>query len=104
VETVVSRHKRLGQNPIRFPNTLASAIAAFGVFLCLAGPSFGEEDMKTDPYENAVLVDVCIETALIRAKGASTKSTGSYDTDLADAAWASVAPVLPAARPGRATA
>jgi hypothetical protein len=42
-------HKRLGQNPMRFPNILASAIAAFGVFLCLAGPSFGEEDMKTDP-------------------------------------------------------
>jgi tetratricopeptide (TPR) repeat protein len=40
---------------MRFPNTLASAIAAFGVFLCLAGPSFGEEDMKTDPYENAAL-------------------------------------------------
>ena len=27
-------------------------------------------------------------------------STGSYDTDLTDAAWAFVAPVLPAARPG----
>jgi putative transposase len=37
---------------------------------------------------------------LIRAKGTVTISNRFYDTDLTDAAWAWVAPVLPAARPG----
>jgi hypothetical protein len=39
----VSRHKDVEAKPMCFPKTLASVIAALGVFLRLTGPVFGEE-------------------------------------------------------------